>query len=247
MKTSAQKLTRRPGARRQSGATIVEFAIVMPAAVLLVLGIIQMGLIFSAKEIINEGAFMAARTGAVQNADPGVMKDAMVRALVPFYQDASVTDDLVRLTGGLGNATLDTTCLPLHCFLDVQIVNPTQLAFDDFGVTSSAFNGERYIPNDNLGERPHVIVGPRSHLSIQDANALRIKVTYGYELKVPLMRAVFKAVMCGVSTGVDAFGTGSYDAPPSDCASYYMQGRVPIVAYATVAMQTPTVISGAIQ
>ena len=54
------------------------------------------------------------------------------------------------------------------------------------------------------------------------------------------MKAVLNAVMCGVSTGIDAFGTKrSAGADSSDCTDFYSKGRVPLVSYATVQMQTP--------
>ena len=117
-------------------------------------------------------------------------------------------------------------------------------AFDDFGITSNAMQNHTYIPNDNLEYRPHSTQGPKSGMSIQDANALKIKVTYGYELKVPLMKRVFSAVMCGNFGTVreraftdwnSIIGLGSID----DCVNFYLQGRAPIVSYATVQMQTP--------
>lgn len=232
---------RRRGPGGQSGATLVEFAIVTPFALLLVLAIIQLGLMYSAKELVNEGAFMAARAGAVQNAQLDKMTDVMVRSLVPFYQDTTNTDDLSRLTQALVNATTDTVCIPLRCFLKVEVKNPTPEAFDDFGITSNAADGHTYIPNDNLEYRPHSIQGDSSHYSIQDANALKIKVTYGYELKVPLMKAVFSAIMCGVDSGISAFGRKKVDNndDTDNCTEFYSQGRVPLVSYATVQMQTP--------
>jgi len=232
---------RRRGSGRQSGATLVEFAIVTPFALLLVLAIIQLGLMYSAKELVNEGAFMAARAGAVQNAQVDKITDVMVRSLVPFYQDTTNTDDLSRLAQALANATTDTVCIPfVHCFLKVEVLNPTPAAFDDFGITSNASDGHTYIPNDNLEYRPHSFQGDSSHYSIQDANALKIKVTYGYELKVPLMKAVFSAIMCGVDSGIGAFGRQEVPgANTNNCTDFYSQGRVPLVSYATVQMQTP--------
>jgi hypothetical protein len=40
----------------------------VPFALLLVQGTIQLGLLYGAKEVINEGAFMAARAGAAEHA-----------------------------------------------------------------------------------------------------------------------------------------------------------------------------------
>jgi TadE-like protein len=239
-----QRLHRRRGPFRQEGATMVEFAIVSPFALLLVLGIIQLGLMFSAKEVVNEAAFLAARAGAVSNARvDDVMRPVMTRALIPFYQDTTITNsDLARLTDALGKSKLDTeVCVPVvHCYLKVEVLNPTPAAFQDFGLVSKASQNHTYIPNDNLEYRRHDKIGAASGLSIQDANALKIKVTYGYEIKVPLMQFVIKSVMCAFDTGVDAFGRGdSPDTGGSDCAEFYNQGRIPIVAYATVQMQTP--------
>jgi hypothetical protein len=229
------------GRVRQAGVTMVEFAIVSPFALLLVLGIIQLGLMYTAKEVVNEAAFMAARAGSVENAQLDKITPVMVSGLVPFYQDTTQTVDIVRLTLAQAAAKLDTTCDPAGaCFLKVEVLNPTSAAFDDFGITSNASAGHTYIPNDNLEYRPHSVTGKTSGLSIQDANALKIKVTYGYELKVPLMKSVINAVMCGVSTGLDAFGEGK-DPPTggTDCTNFYSKGRVPLVSFATVQMQTP--------
>lgn len=221
---------------------MAEFAVAFPFALLLVLGIIQLGLLYTAKEIVNEAAFMAARAGAVQNAQVDAMTSEMTKALVPFYQDTlTPMNDATRLMTAYGHAFTDTVCIPfVQCFLKVERLNPTDAAFDDFGITSKAMQNHTYIPNDNLEYRPHSTQGPNSGMSIQDANALKIKVTYGYELKVPLMKAVFNAVMCGVDSGINAFGRGdtSYGTT-DDCFNYYSKGRVPIVSYATVQMQTP--------
>ena len=240
--TSIQRCLGRRGPKRQEGATMVEFAIVSPFAILLVLGIIQLGLIFSAKEVVNEAAFLAARAGAVANAQVSEMRGTMIRALVPFYQDTTDTQDLRRLTVAMGKAMFEnTTCIPvIRCTLKVEVLNPTPAAFDDFGITGRVPANQIYIPNDNLEYRPHNQIGSKSGLSIQDANALKIKVTYGYEIKVPLMKSVIRAVMCGFDTGIDAFGRGN--APVTgglDCAEFYSQGRIPIVSYATVQLQSP--------
>ncbi|HZO20864.1 MAG TPA: TadE family protein [Steroidobacteraceae bacterium] len=230
---------------RQAGATMVEFALVMPFALLLVLGLIQIGLMYSAKAVVNEAAFMAARAGAVQNAQVDKMTAAMQKALIPFYQDTTNSDAATRLTAALASAKADTDCASAsQCFLKIEVLNPTPAAFADFGITSGASQGHTFIPNDNLEFRSHAVKGKTggSGESIQDANALKIKVTYGYELKVPLIATLFKAVLCGTDSGVDAFGRAN--SPLSiqgddDCTNFYDQGRIPIVTYATVQMQTP--------
>jgi hypothetical protein len=244
---TVQRLQGRREPFRQDGATIVEFTILCPFALLLVLGIIQLGLLFTAKEVVNEAAFLAARAGAATHAErntrtPGnVMRTVATKALIPFYQDTTKPGEIARLLDASGKAQSDTLiCIPLvKCDLDIQVLNPTPAAFDDFGLVNNMSENHTYIPNDNLEYRSRV-PGNNSKLSIQDANVLKIKVTYGYQIKVPLMESVIKSVMCGFDTGIDAFGRGDLPSTgASDCVSYYNRGRIPIVVYATVQMQTP--------
>lgn len=223
------------GRHRERGMTAVEFVIAIPVALLIVFGIVQIGLMYSAKSIVNEGAFVAARAGAFQNAQLDVITKAMTKALIPFYQDTTNTDTISRLSGALLNAKQDAE------FLHVELLNPSPAVFEDFGVPGSHDDSHTFIPNDNLQTRTHLYKGPKSGLSIQDANALKIKVTYGYEMKVPLMKSVIGAVMCGIDDGVKAFGSGNTAnvVGGDDCTNYYSKGRIPIIAYATVQMQTP--------
>jgi len=168
------------------------------------------------------------------------MKSSLVSALIPFYQDTTTTNDLRRLGTAWAKSEFD---LVQPWNLSVQVLNPSPAAFADFGLADA--NNQTYIPNDSLEYRTHTYQGPQSRESIQDANVLKIRVAYAYELKVPLMKVVFKSVMCGADSGVDAFGRGSWlslfggFASPSECLQYYERGRVPIVTYATVQMQSP--------
>jgi len=231
-----QRAAEKAGPRGQRGVTMVEFAIVSPLALLLVLGIVQLGLMFVAKDIVNEAAFVAARAGAVDHAQSSTMTAALQKALIPFYQDTTDTNDYTRLGAAWLKAQADLGN-PLN--LNVQVLNPSPEAFTDFGLSDA--QNHTYIPNDSLEYRTHAKDGQSSGQSIQDANALKIRVTYAYELKVPLMQAVFKSVMCGVDSGVDAFGRASSSGlgTPTECQQYYSRGRVPIVTYATVQMQSP--------
>jgi len=225
---------RSPQARRQSGITMVEFVIISPFAILVVMAIIQLGLVFCAKQVLNEAAFSAARYGAMNNAHVDGMRRALQAALVPFYQDATTSSDLLRLTQAKLSATLDTAT---SLTLNLTRLNPSAAAFQDFGLTDAHNNV--YIPNDSLDYRPHTVTGPSSGLSIQDANTLKIEVTYSYPLKVPLMAVLFKSLRCGMDSGLSAFGRGGLANLSSDCAQFYAWGRVPIRTVATVQMQTP--------
>ncbi len=228
---------------RQAGLTMVEFALVVPFALLIVLSIIQVGLMFSAKQILNQATFMAARAGSLQNAAPDQMKEALITGLIPFYQDSTERNDYVRLARARFEANREASCTGPACFVQIERLAPTAAAFADFGVRTGAFGNRRFIPNDNLEYRS-LNPGGSSGLTLHDANTLKIKVTYAYELKVPLMKSVVGSVMCAVNVGIDAFDrsrTSPLRAPPNDCTNFYTRGRMPIVSYATVQMQTPAV------
>jgi hypothetical protein len=225
-------------ARRQGGASMVEFAIVFPLAVLVVLTLIQLGFLYMAKSTLNHATFMAARVGAMHHADKAAITEAMVRGLSPFYQDHSVSDDVVRLGQAYAVAQMEA----LKPFvLDVTIMNPSADSFSDFGL-KDAKTRKTYIPNDNIEWRDAGIVGAKSKQNIRDANLLKLRVTYGYEMKVPLIAGVVKRVMCGGSIGVSAWGDVSVleaaDPSVERCLKYYNNDRIPIETFAIVEMQS---------
>jgi hypothetical protein len=171
--------------RRQRGITLVEFAIVFPVASLFVLGLIQTGLVYMAKLTVNHATFMAARVGATHNASEKEMREAVIRGLSPFYQDSTDSNDLTRLAKAYAASKLDNIPLARPWAAKVEVLNPSPDAFTDFGVRDPRTR-VTYIPNDNLEWRS-LDLGSRSKMNIRDANLLKIRVTYGYELKVPVV------------------------------------------------------------
>jgi hypothetical protein len=228
--------------RTQRGATLAEFVVIGPLAFVLILAIVQLGFIFMARSTLNQAAFMAAREGAIHNADLSVIRGTLIKGLIPFYQDSTNTDNFSRLSAAYLKAQADML-LPYR--LDVQILNPTPASFKDFGIPDPNDRSKQFIPNDNLQFRTKTI-GKESAQTLMDANLLRIRVTYAYEMKVPLIAHVFQRVMCGSTGGggISAFGDNTplweMGAPVGRCP-YYVQGRIPIVSYATVRMQSPSI------
>ncbi|MEW7996631.1 MAG: DUF6531 domain-containing protein, partial [Candidatus Thiodiazotropha endolucinida] len=109
-------------------------------------------------------------------------------------------------------------------FTEIEIINPTIEAFDEFGreiVDPRTGDVHFGIPNSHLRWRERDV--GRSGVNIQDANLLKVKVTYGYQLKVPLMDRVIPAVMRLVD--------------PAHI-HYYNARRLPITSVATVRMQS---------
>jgi hypothetical protein len=231
-----------PAHRRRTarGITLVEFVIVFPLAVLFVLSLIQAGFIYMAKLTLNHATFMAARTGAVHNARADAIKEALVRGLSPFYQDASKSNDSLRL--GQARLTAGVDVLKPYT-LTIDRLSPSTAAFKDFGVKDPV-KKVTYIPNDNLEWRS-LTLGATSKVHVRDANLLKIRAVYAYQLKVPLMAGVMSRVMCGGQAGVEAFGNVSLIdsvfglSRPDLCLKYYQWGRIPIESVATVEMQSP--------
>ncbi len=208
------------------GVSTVEFVAVFPIALLVVLCLIQFGFLYMAKLTLNHATFIAARHGALTHADETAIRSALVRALVPFYQNSTHTDPAHRITEAHLRAQTDQLA-----FLRVTRLSPNERTFADFGVN---INGQRQIPNDNLRWRNSSVIA-NSGVNIQDANLLKIRVIYGYELKVPLMGALVHTLLCGGR--LMPYSQLSSDNT-RDC-DFYAAGRVPIESSAVVEMQSP--------
>lgn len=229
----AARNTRRPQRQCQRGASLTEFVIIGPLAILITFLIIQAGMLYMAKLTLNNATFMAARHGSMVNGNAQSIRLSLIKGLVPFYQNAFDTNDVSRLTAAAAKAAVDTSLGNLK----LEVLSPSEEAFRVYGIRKG---GTTYIPNDNLEFRTPTPMGGAS-ISIRDANILRIKVTYAYELKVPLMQAIVKRVMC---PGVADSDVRAWSRPSllplgnvSDCI-YYLRGRVPIVSFATVQLQS---------
>ena len=207
--------------RYQRGQGLAEFLIGMPLALLLILGAFQFALIYQAKTVLNLAALQAARSGALHQADPAALQTGLQRGLTPLYTHGTSASALLQ---GRAQAALD-----LARFAHLRVLNPTPAAFQDFGQP----NAQRQIelPNDALTYRdPRA--GARSGESIQDANLLKVRVTYGAPLIVPLVSRLIVAWVSTVTPGLS----------PTERA-YLAAGRLPIVAQAIVRLQTPALQS----
>jgi len=210
----------------QRGAAIVEAVVALPILLAVILGTIQFGFIHEAKAVLNHAVLQAARTGAVSNAEPDAIRRGLARGLAPLYVQGSSLQDVATTV-----ARLNTQ---LRSDAQIRILNPTREAFDDFAVE---VGGLRQIPNDRLHMRSTGI-GERSGLNIQDANLLRVQVTYGYELKVPLVDWFISRALLRIRR--------SLGNPSPFEQQLLARTRLPIVATSTVRMQSPARLSDAV-
>lgn len=227
-----------PKQRSARGVSTVEFVVVFPIALLVLLCLIQCGFVHMAKLTLNHATFMAARHGATMGGREAHITSALIKGLVPFYQDSTITSDLDRINRAYKIALIEAAKPGI---LTLQRLSPNQDTLADFGVE---INGKHLIPHDNLQWR-NTGVGAASGVNIQDANLLKVRVVYGYELKVPLMATLLRTVMCGGprspmrSWGGDMPPGATLEPQASPCLLYYSKGRVPIESYALVEMQSP--------
>ena len=199
----------------QSGASLVEFSIVGLSVILVGLFTLQLGLIYHAKTTLNYAVFEAARSGAVNNASMSAIRDELGFRLAP-------------LQGGDGTrqralfaVTKSTLSMKDPVNTKVVILNPTRAAFKDWSVRDQV-SGERFIPSNHLRHQSYAI-GTNSGLSLRDANLLKVQVTHGVDLRVP----VVGKLMSGPMKWIDSAN-----------AAYYVQGKWPIQSVATVRMQS---------
>lgn len=232
-------LTQRGGCLRrldQRGATLVEFVVVVPTVLLLLMNLIQYGLLYHAKSQLNYATFEAARAGTTQNASPAAIRTAFARAMTGYYGGGTSTADLAA---SHAKAVADTTAANVR----IEILSPTKESFDDYASPALASKlgiSSRVIPNSNLAfiqcpiDVPGCNKNPKTNNSGQtlaDANLLKLRIIYGIPEKkqIPLAGKFMNWALGILNSGdPDAFRKGLVAA-----------GRIPVVTHTVMRMQSP--------
>ena len=207
------------GRRSQQGQSLLEFVIVVPAFLFLLLAAFQFMLIYRAKATLDYAVLEAARAGAVNGARIGEIREGLVRGLTPLYVDSP----------GLGGATEGAlkAAGEVRLYSDIEIISPTRRAWNEFA--EKQWNGNRALPNDSLAFRD-TRVGS-SGVSVQDANILKIRVRFCYPMIVPFVDRVIG--------GVSALITEGDTWRESLRCSIGHYSRMRLESYAIVRMQSP--------
>ena len=217
----------RPSVRQaQRGSAMVEFVVVGPLLTLIGLGILQYSMLFFAKNHLNHASFMAARAGSTGNANINTVKTAYTRALVPLYGGGT---NVTELAEALAKATVDVTG-----FVHIEMLNPTKESFDDWGNEPALMakydtNGKRVIPNSGQAYKDQE-KRTNSGQTIQDANLIKLRITHGYEPKVPIASGVFRAYLKAMDPGTNTAYTTLVQA-----------NRIPVVTHVTLHMQSDAI------
>ncbi len=215
---------RRHGARER-GSAMIEFALVGPIITLLGLAILQYGMLFFAKNQINHASFMAARAGSTGNADLATVQTAYVSALVPLYGGGR---DSSELAAAYARAAADVA---RHT--RIELLNPTQQSFEDWndaGLQNKLGSGRRVISNGGLAFKSLTDIRGNSGQSIHDANLIKLRITHGYEPKMPLVNRIHTQYLRWLDTKTDAFHTQLVES-----------GRIPIESHVTLQMQSDAI------
>ena len=199
---------------------MLETLIALPVVLVLGLSVAQWAFIHEARALVDHATLMAARAGAVSNAEPGPMRTAFARAIAPLH--------LAKPSAAGFETAFVTRALPASRLnLDLRILNPTQEAFSDHARRDA--RGRAYLPFRRLDLEP-TRPGRRSGLNIQDAALLRVQARYGYTLKVPYAGDFILAAV--------RLATRFSNAYTARERLMLANGRLPILTTATVRLQS---------
>lgn len=198
-------MSRRRAGSMQAGQSMSEFVVILPVLLLLALGAVQFGLLYQAKATLNLAAFEAARAGALNHGRMDAMRGGLANGLRPLF---TYGPDAKQVIEGFHAAKAEAA----SSFVAIEIINPDP---------ESVRYWHGNIPNVNL--RYSIERTPRG-LSIQDANLLKIEVSYCHPLKVAFVNRSIATLM--------GFGAGKFE---ERCLKAL---RLPLKAQAVVRMQT---------
>lgn len=177
----------------------MEYLYVIPILLILLLGSLQFIFIYEAKETLNYATFMATRAGALNSGAMASMQDALYSGMAPLFAHDTNQQALKD-----GRKTAKTE-LSDNKLAYIEILNPTSTALSGFGGT---------IPNDNLMYRPTDVL--KDGMNVQDANLLKVRVSYCVRLVVPIVNRMIYAFTAPSSTQatIDSSYSGSKIAAP---------------------------------
>ena len=196
----------------QRGQSMTEFIVVMPVMLLLILGAIQFTLIYQAKSTLNYATFEAARAGSLENASRDAVDNGFTRGLAPLFARFTTTKKDGSGYDELAKKVIVARKLARNEVTDghvtIELLNPTPQMFQAFDNNT--------IPNDHLAYREN-----ESGVNLQDANLLKLRITYCMRLIVPMISSIITQAAGGACDTDDL--------------------RFPIVSQAIMRMQSPAI------
>jgi Flp pilus assembly protein TadG len=236
--------------RRMSGQGMTEFVIVAPLLLFFGFATVQFVLLYQAKATLDVAVLEAAREGAVNHGSMAAMRTGLARGLAPLYARSADT---------LGAQSALVAARTAASDVSIDIVSPNAAMVRDFA-QPRFYPDERAshdeIPNDTLMYRD-TSAGAESNVSVQDANLLRLRVRYCFDMTVPVAAKVLyyatnvignvaaNGVLSREPADADVDAYGSPRRPDRKCRTTLADGwqnqRWPIAleSEAIVRMQSP--------
>lgn len=212
---------------------MVEFIIVTPVVLLLLFGALQFAFLYHAKTLLNYAAFESARTGAVSNARMSEMENAFARTMAAIHTHNPTPDDVM--------CAREVVYKEIESgFVHIDVINPDPDSNIFAELDDGSVSGDLVIPNNNLMYRSDVST---TGLTIQDANLLKIRVSYCYPLYVPYINRVLGIMLTNVESESCPGCTGSFTSTGSFERACLENQRFPLHSQAIVRMQSSAMLS----
>lgn len=185
---------------------MVEFCVVAVPILLLGVGCIEISQWFSTRQAVNLALLQAGRAAIVDHGNPGVIVSAFEHALLPLFPGTANRTSQQALQQALDQRERDIQ----GAAWQIEVLSPSLPAFDDFAdqaLALSSHKGLALINNNYLHEQHERQlamgrargVGPRSQMSIFQANTLVLRVSYLHKPVVPGISGLLRSM--GASNG----------------------------------------------
>lgn len=223
------------------GQAMVEMIIIMFATLLILFSLIHFGFIYNAKTVLNYATHEAARAGSLNYGSPQAMNFALARGLAALETSPGGISDYDRYQKSQTSAI---DLIEDGKFVCTQRISPdtsSQHWRPDptaGSISSLATPYTNFIPNDHLVYRS---AQPKGGVSIQDANLLKIRVTYCHKIITPIIGLTIKRLMLQTYADTDPDPIDGWTIPTRGAFTKfcYENDRIPIEAQAVIRMQTP--------
>ena len=230
-------------ASSQAGQATIEYLYVIPILLIVTLASLQFVFIYEAKIALNYATFVGTRAGALNNGAMAAIQDGLASGFAPFFTHDK-TQQALKDGRSTAKSELGNNKLAL-----ISIVNPTPGAYSGFA------NAAGEIPNDNLMYRSDTDL--QDNMNVQDANILKVRVTYCVKLVVPIVNRMIYSFVVNPTAAPAKIDTTTYNgssiaapellkvAPAGSATGLCIDPtnaypyRIPVTSEAVVRMQTP--------
>lgn len=218
LKKTARRRMQSPSPKTHTGQAMAEFVVAFPVLILLLLGALQMGLLFTTRTTVTLAAEDAVRAASEGEGAQAALENGLARGLAPLYAHGSSATAVSIAEGQALAAVKDPRTVA------VTLLNPPPSVVKAWA-QSVTHDGttQTEIPNARLLFAGTAV---RAGETLQDANVLKIRVRYCAPLIVPFIAPV-------IATLEKAWSPDPFTAA---CAG---QPGLPVSVVATALMQSP--------